>query len=1606
MRRRGRQQRARGRQGRRLAPILLFFVTSTTLYFISKYFADDFSPNKSPFTEGTPPTAPESTPVWPVHRDYQKDLLRKRRDRPSDRKSNSNLSSAKPHDIDQLISPTSGKGFSTHNSKINKVGSSGIAWDKTRDDSDVIQLDVKRSPPNGDVDDLLARRDQIPFNVQPEVNKPPDALKLVNISTNDGGGKEQPLPRDKGSRVTDDSGAKIVDSDDKPEDSEPPPKRERLPLQAEEEVSTFINAKGQPVNAEAKFVDINRKKIHPTFRHKSAVRVVNEDLLFVVEKEDILRSNTQSKMKEDGEPHIISTRAGTFGTIDNANEMQRPRTKMSQAGQTRLDMLFSQYNRLEQDLKIPKKVMPNADEGDSQSKYQDIKDVVPYVKGRFDTQQMKNLGVPSANESAIQNATNHRPDSSAQSKPRQKREVGDPIYEESSGEENTQVSVQNSTTDTVWSRRSTAGPDIKKVTHTLRVSGQSNATATVNGIEATEDTTKHAPTATIVKLQQNGPNTTDNTSRSGSIHQWLRVSQYWTVQDNLQWSDRFNAWKALDLDPSTTWLLERTLPFIIDFGASYELSQIRITYKENQHAITGYRLYMSTGPHAQRQQVQWTHVLNRQRQYVSADGIEIIAGFSGLGRSWKLEFLHVFNDRELWCNKTYMFQTSQERWNDKVHVKNVDFFGTKVVVEETAASPGHWIAHAGISPEVREYTGSAYFKRGMFNGVTDIKSTTTSTFWVPLETHRYHNNWFVVLAYHVTYTMKKLRISNYGCDWNHDVKAFTLHVSTTSNPYSWTHVLTVNDVAANTSLPQYFGGFSASGRYWMVTVTATYSGWEPWIRVFHLFGIKDSPYLCNEVAMWYRDGVIHGPTSNHTNDADGGGMAMGTVIENYLNPSHIYDVMWNDGNSGQYVIGDVGNTRRIDLFPAGYGCRSDVVPNIMLPLKADICCVPSHLNWNPEPELSGLQCSNSASCRVCGSMTGNSCGCDKACRIFGDCCHNYQAACGDDVTDNEDIRPVIQPDSCRGRCNTENIVSKVTCNCTSSCNMTETCCDDFEDVCQGEKDHGTGASDVNISATEGSQPLQCVAPWNFRSHFWMVASCPSSYADSVVRGLCETSYENNDMFLHAPVTDNSTNTNYRNIFCALCNNARYMVGWKMVNTCGYTPLDPLKTILQDKDDICDHYFRPTVAPARLCFPPNTTPPRASVRCDVAKCRNITAVFYANAIPFRNSACAECYADQYDLYDSSCKADESKFIGFLGTITVLFDYSNILQSKMSSSELEVFDHTESCSVGFIYDPFRDNCRKISFVPPVEVREDVGVKEAGDSLENYPDDQQPLTPSPIEDDLPTKNPNFPQKSATFLVINTVSGASAVVSILYLLSGLRHFARAESTVKICLLTCLLLAQVSQLVGQVVPSAACCTAMLVCTLCFCLAASLSLTATIQHLSVLQRGGTCTVTCHLLVIVLIPVAMSGGYIALDDSIRMGAPRPLTTFQICWIDDPVKMAITVVVPVLICTLVDLYYLIRMAKMYATVDGPQYSFLAQGALLFLPFTVAMTTGVLTAYFDSDLLRTAFLYMVISLGGWNGLLFLVFVIVGYQIDDDNVFVPPLPNPVEALSNPSSL
>ncbi|XP_078661504.1 uncharacterized protein LOC144905638 [Branchiostoma floridae x Branchiostoma belcheri] len=538
--------------------------------------------------------------------------------------------------------------------------------------------------------------------------------------------------------------------------------------------------------------------------------------------------------------------------------------------------------------------------------------------------------------------TNHGPASSFLPKSRHSRHVSELLFEEeSSGEKPTTVQTQeprNSTVHNLSTGEST-GPKTEEVTQTL-YTGQPNA------IESNEDSATIATTATTVNPHQHtGLNTTATTSNStpGDNHQWLRVSPYWSVQYNSFEGWRERALKALDEIPKTIWLVSYTLPLVVDFGSPHELSQIRVTYMKNQHAVTGYSIYVTNGPHAQRTQVQWTHVLTVQRQNVSDMGPETVPGFSGIGRTWKVVFLHTLSAQERWCGQTYNYR-------DRVLVRKVEFFGSKVqgAGGEMVLPIGHWLTDEKNHPTVLEHTGEGD-DSVVTASIPDLRRNNYRA-WKPAGEPRHYNNWFFVLDYRASYTMTKLRIVSDGCDWQHDVKAFTLHVSLRSSPYDWTLVTTVTDVAANYTLPQYYAGFSASGRYWKVTVTETYSGLEPWLRPFHLYGIKDSPYLCREFDLFGLDLVVRGSTWNYTRDEDDDEMAVGTVLDREFSlrtSLYTYDVKWvESGYPGQYFIGNSKNTRRFDLFPAGFDCRRDVPPDMLLPFDDDICCVPGHIDWN------------------------------------------------------------------------------------------------------------------------------------------------------------------------------------------------------------------------------------------------------------------------------------------------------------------------------------------------------------------------------------------------------------------------------------------------------------------------------------------------------------------------------------------------------------------------------------------------------------------------------------------------------------------------------------
>ncbi|KAI8484257.1 hypothetical protein Bbelb_380420 [Branchiostoma belcheri] len=94
--------------------------------------------------------------------------------------------------------------------------------------------------------------------------------------------------------------------------------------------------------------------------------------------------------------------------------------------------------------------------------------------------------------------------------------------------------------------------------------------------------------------------------------------------------------------------------------------------------------------------------------------------------------------------------------------------------------------------------------------------------------------WYIIFDLVAPYTLSKISITNNG-DTTHDVSTFLLEASVSSDPYSWEDVVTVTEVAASSEV-QEFGGFSAMGRFWKLTITQTYGTWQPWLREVNFFG--------------------------------------------------------------------------------------------------------------------------------------------------------------------------------------------------------------------------------------------------------------------------------------------------------------------------------------------------------------------------------------------------------------------------------------------------------------------------------------------------------------------------------------------------------------------------------------------------------------------------------------------------------------------------------------------------------------------------------------------------------------------------------------------------
>ncbi|XP_035700296.1 uncharacterized protein LOC118432783 [Branchiostoma floridae] len=647
MRRRGRQQNCR--QERPLAPVvylLLAALTVFTFHLISKYVGETFFWKQKQETPSTSPTAPEATPprVSSVHsRDAEADLPRHRRSSPHDWKGDDNRYEQIEQDTKEVASFSVDKNAPSYNVRLSKGKSAEIALAKMKE------------PPDSTV--IIGG---ILNNGQITTSTPPDKQQvIVSSTTNDDqydhkqvGALTQNKAFSEIPTVT-----KIANANDKKVRSNlfgNPRDRQVL-----KELSSSIVDDAQfstddvnmsPEGTEEEFLDLKHGQFQPVFQRSTEEigEKENEEIPVALYKKDNLRDKIQPSSKDEGLQSIHAS-AHTFDYID---ELLTHAAKKSEAhGLPGTDAFYE--------------TMPCVVEDDNTLKNHPSKRST-YVREMVDNQHSKNL-----KESTKSNA-NQTPASSGRPKSRYPREVGNLLVEESSGEQPTTLLTtpgpQNSTAGKLFSGASTEGSKAEDVTQMLHSTGQPNAIAST--VESTESSTAITTIGTLVNSSQyTAMSTTATTHAPGNTHRWLNVSPYWSVQYNVEkWRDR--AWKALDGNPSAVWLVSHTVPLVVDFGSPHELLQIRITYKENQHAVTGYNIYVTNGPHAQRKQVQWTHVLSTPRQNISAGEDETIDGFSGIGRSWKLVFLHNISAWERWCSGTYNYR-------NRVLVQKVDFFGSK-----------------------------------------------------------------------------------------------------------------------------------------------------------------------------------------------------------------------------------------------------------------------------------------------------------------------------------------------------------------------------------------------------------------------------------------------------------------------------------------------------------------------------------------------------------------------------------------------------------------------------------------------------------------------------------------------------------------------------------------------------------------------------------------------------------------------------------------------------------------------------------------------------------------------------------------------------------------
>ncbi|XP_035658939.1 uncharacterized protein LOC118404086 [Branchiostoma floridae] len=304
--------------------------------------------------------------------------------------------------------------------------------------------------------------------------------------------------------------------------------------------------------------------------------------------------------------------------------------------------------------------------------------------------------------------------------------------------------------------------------------------------------------------------------------------------------------------------------------------------------------------------------------------------------------------------------------------------------------------------------------------------------------------------------------------------------------------------------------------------------------------------------------------------------------------------------------------------------------------------------------------------------------------------------CADPTSVNVNVEPCTRNifrstlTSCDGMCGTRHLRVE-SCNCDKNCRVFGDCCKDFEERC----------SDIaQMTPDHPDKKWKCVPDFYQGTSYWLVADCPDDWTDDVTRQQCLKQvdlFNPSELADRMPVKNVRTTVSYRNIFCAFCNNVSLseVEPWEstvrctgLINSSTHhtTPSTQLYHTIVDNHTEClgisnleflDQY-------GKQCLYHEFD--SSNVNCDESSCRSYKLFMRGLYKSYKNVHCALC--------EGLSPAASTKLIpcpfatsNVHGCFPNCISLTNLFNFGDDNDE----DNPTHCPPNSVYDPFVDTCR---------------------------------------------------------------------------------------------------------------------------------------------------------------------------------------------------------------------------------------------------------------------------------------------------------------------------